>query len=261
MIEFLLLFAVGRPIMVYTTYCITLYLSQKLYIQFHTEQGCRADIPAPLHSLGRRRRRLAGGALAVAPARAAHHLVLGRVVAEQALDRGAQAFELVPQDLVQRIPLVAQVGQLGLERLDPGIQLVGLGQVLAERGLGQLAEGQRGADLLPRFQMAAGLIDQIGWVDFGNHLLHSLFQWIVPGAHPQIVYSMQKNKWKVNLQKCYPSLIHVQEEKPELQNGLIQPSREETPPRIDKTPPWMGLIRRWMDLIHPRLGFVQPWTD
>jgi len=142
--------------------------------------------PCSAPCLGRRRRRLAGRALAVAPARAAHHLVLGRVVAEQALDRGAQAFELIPQSQVQRIPLVTQVGQLGLERLDPGIQLVGLGQVLAERGLGQLAEGQRGADLLPRFQMAAGLVDQIGWIDFGNHLLHSLFNGLYLGHTPRL---------------------------------------------------------------------------
>lgn len=155
----------------------TLYLSQKLYIQFHAEQGRPRGHPCSVPFLGRRRgRRLAGRALAFAPARAAHHLVLGRVVAEQALDRGAQAFELVPDDQVQRIPLVAQVGHLGFEGLHPGIQLVGLRQVRAQRALGQFAEDQRGADLLPRLQIGFGLVDQVGWKRFVNHLLYSLSQ-------------------------------------------------------------------------------------
>jgi len=83
-----------------------------------------------LRELLGRGRLFAGYWLAFTQARAAHHFILRRVVAVLAFDSGAHPFDLVPDDRVEVVALIAQVGQLGLQ----GIHLRLDGAGLCEQG-------------------------------------------------------------------------------------------------------------------------------
>ena len=52
--------------------------------------------------------------------RAADHFILRRVIAKIGFDPGAHSFDLFPHDKIQRVALVARVGQFRLKGSDLG---------------------------------------------------------------------------------------------------------------------------------------------
>ena len=108
----------------------------------------QALLPTSFCWRARLRRRAASGALALAQARAAHQLVLGRVIAIHTLDGGAHALDRVPHLDELLVALVAQIGQLLLQCGELALNVARVGQGLGQGGLGERASAQIGADLL-----------------------------------------------------------------------------------------------------------------
>ena len=119
-----------------------------------------------LHERLGRSRLLAGRRFAFAQARAAHHFILRRVVAILAFDSGAHPFDGVPDDRVEVVALIAQVGQLGLQGIHLRLDGTGLCEIGSEAIDGDISKGGLLIDLLPGGEPAWAWAS----VSFGNVL-------------------------------------------------------------------------------------------
>lgn len=98
-----------------------------------------------------------------------NHIVLGRIVAISAFDHGAHAFDVFPDVAVGGVALVAQVGQLRLQRRQLARKSLPIGQLVGEGRLRERARFQSGVNPLPAFVDGLRLLQHVGWKRMSGH--------------------------------------------------------------------------------------------